>query len=145
MNQKTIDEYQGWLKETSWYGHAGEHNAKEMAYLMLGLSGETGELADAFKKIVREVGFDSKEGFEALMKEQKLELIDELGDVMWYMAQICNYFGVNLTTLMAFNAAKLHRRLADNYKYQDTPWPFSDPMLSLENVDNARSLTKRYG
>ena len=144
MSQKAIDEYQQFLKDTSWYAHAGERNAKEMAYLVLGLVGEAGEFADEFKKIVREAGFDNEEGCRALIAEGRLHLIDELGDVLWYLVHLCDQLGINIVSLMAHNTHKLHDRLEHNEDWhEDVKWPFSDPFMSKANVGNARLLTNK--
>ena len=145
MSQKTLDEYQAWIADTSWYQHAGERNSKEAAYLVLGLCGESGEFADEFKKIVREIGFDDLEGYKDLVGENQLHLIDELGDVLWYLVQLCSILGISLEKLMAFNAYKLTHRLAENYRYEEIAWPFSDPMLAEHNVDNMRKLLTKGG
>ncbi len=142
MSQRTIDEYQAYLKETSYYQHAGERNAKEFAYLTLGLTGEAGEFADEFKKIIRAIGFDDPQAFREMSRENRLHLIDELGDVLWYLVHLTDQLGMNLTSLMAFNAYKLHERIRSMEDYTGPlVWPFTDPMLSESNVETSRQLT----
>ena len=54
---------------------------------IFGLSGETGEVCEKFKKILRD-----KHG--KLSPEDKSEIVKELGDVLWYLAAISRYMGV---------------------------------------------------
>ena len=64
---KVAQEYLKFQKDTRWFKHAGEGNAPELSYLMLGLAGEAGEAADEFKKIVRLCGQKDDIRFKALM------------------------------------------------------------------------------
>ena len=80
-------------------------NLSEAGFLekVLGLSGETGETADKVKKIIRD-----KQG--AYTEEDKGEIVKELGDVLWYLAGIARYLGVDLETVAKGNLAKLEDR-----------------------------------
>lgn len=70
----------------------------------LGLTGEAGEFADGIKKIVRRGHCVSKE-----------KLIEELGDVLWYVAEAASAIGVNLSDVAAQNIAKLQKRYPDGF------------------------------
>lgn len=70
---------------------------------ILGLSGESGEVAEKFKKILRD-----KNG--KISDEDKLEIIKELGDVLWYVATISRYLNVSLETVANTNLEKLTSR-----------------------------------
>ena len=72
---------------------------------VLGLSGETGEVADKVKKIIRD-----KEG--KISAKDSLDLAKELGDVLWYLATSARYLGLSLDEIAASNIAKLESRLA---------------------------------
>jgi NTP pyrophosphatase (non-canonical NTP hydrolase) len=69
----------------------------------LGLTGEAGEVADIIKKHA----YPSKQG-DGLDTEARL--LDELGDVLWYLAILAQGLGVNLETTAAHNIAKLVQR-----------------------------------
>lgn len=43
------------------------------------------------------------------------KFVDELGDVLWYAAQLCNAVGVSLSDVMRKNLAKLQARYPDRY------------------------------
>ena len=82
----------------------------------LGLSGEVGELNDMIKKwVFHEKPFDEEHAKK------------ELGDVMWYVAMMCESFGWNLDEIMQMNVDKLKARypkgfdveLANNRKEGD--------------------------
>jgi NTP pyrophosphatase (non-canonical NTP hydrolase) len=78
-----------------------KHN--ELFHLLLGLVGETGEIAEKAKKIVRDRDSDfSQWDAEDLKKE--------LGDSLWYIAVIADYFGIPLDDVAQLNIAKLADR-----------------------------------
>lgn len=133
---QTPGEYEKFLKDTSWYKHAGHNDSGELAYLALGLAGETGEFVDQVKKIVRVSGFDNYNEFRRIMAEHgvKAKLIDELGDVLWYMTRIMDVLNVDAYELMVRNTFKLFQRLKDKPEFENLEWPFSDPFISWENV-----------
>lgn len=73
-------------------------------YPFLGLTGETGEVLELVKKGYRKGG----ENWEAHVDEQKL--LDELGDVLWYVTRCCQVFDCTLEFLMESNMEKLRKR-----------------------------------
>ena len=77
-------------------------------YPTLGLVGEAGELAEKVKKLMRD-----KQMFtpSEVTDDVKAEILKELGDVMWYTAQLATEFGVDLDAVAAQNIEKLHSRL----------------------------------
>ena len=75
-----------------------------LVYPTLGLANEAGEVAGKIKKIFRDKGGQvSEEDREAL----KLEL----GDVLWYLTQICTELNLTLQEVAAANLEKLFSRL----------------------------------
>ena len=71
----------------------------------MGLSGEAGEVADKVKKVLRDRGglFD-----DAIRAEIALEL----GDVLWYVAQLASELGYELEDVANQNLQKLRDRSA---------------------------------
>lgn len=76
----------------------------ELFHLLLGLCGESGEIAEKAKKIIR----DKDSDFSQWDKE---DIIKELGDVMWHVAVIADYFDISLGEIGEKNIAKLADRL----------------------------------
>lgn len=75
----------------------------ELFHLVLGLGGEAGEIAEKFKKWVRDQ--DSDEG-----KIDRDDMKKELGDVLWYIAVLAKYLDIDFEDLAAFNVEKLASR-----------------------------------
>jgi len=76
----------------------------ELFHLLLGLCGEAGEIAEKAKKIVR----DHDSDFSKLDKD---DLKKELGDVLWHVAVVSDYFGIELEAVGDTNIKKLASRL----------------------------------
>ena len=70
----------------------------------LGLAGESGEVLDIIKKWV----FHEKE-------LDKDHLKKEIGDVMWYVAMLCESFDFNIDEILKINVCKLKSRYPDGF------------------------------
>ena|SRR5688572_16052590 len=75
-----------------------------LTYPVLGMLNEAGEFTGKFKKIFRDKG-------GVIDEETRLALRDELGDVLWYMTQICTNLGFSLDELASANLEKVLSRL----------------------------------
>lgn len=82
---------------------------------VLGLSGETGEVADHIKKHL----------FQGHDLDQD-HLIEELGDICWYIAIMAEGLGIDLEAVMQRNIDKLKKRYPDGF----------DPERSINRGDN---------
>jgi NTP pyrophosphatase (non-canonical NTP hydrolase) len=98
-----FSEYQKLSKRTAIYPQIG-HN---VAYPTLGLAGETGEVADKVKKIFRDQGGE-------ITDENREDISGELGDVLWYLAQIASELNLDLSAVAQKNLDKLMSRLERN-------------------------------
>lgn len=76
-------------------------------YVALGLTSEAGEVAGAIKKAVRDESGEVTE-------QRRHDVVDELGDVLWYAARVAESVGATLGECADVNVAKVHRRLANN-------------------------------
>ncbi|GGM94053.1 hypothetical protein GCM10007092_04190 [Thermus composti] len=94
----TLDAYQKEAQKTALYPEA-----YRLLYPTLGLVGEAGELANKVKKILRDHG-------GTLPEETREALILELGDVLWYVAQVATDLGVSLEAVAERNLKKLRSR-----------------------------------
>lgn len=101
--------------ETAIYPGAGTNSNEELSYLGLGIAGESGELVDIIKKIVR-MGPPDKLSAEdhAALAGLNAKLIDELGDVFWYLAQLMRVYNFDLQSVLRQNMVKLQDRYGNN-------------------------------
>ena len=73
---------------------------KGLEYTALGLTGEAGEYANKVKKVLR----DGPAAYNVMQLE------DELGDVLWYLAACAEEIGTPLSVIAQRNLAKLSAR-----------------------------------
>ncbi len=74
-----------------------------LVYPTLGLTNEAGEFAGKVKKIFRD-----KQG--QISDEDRAALQSELGDVLWYLTQICTQLDLSLADVAAANVTKVLSR-----------------------------------
>jgi len=94
-----ISDYQQRSRATAVYPGAGEN----LTYPALGLCGEAGECAEKVKKTIRDDGGVLSDG-------RRAALAAELGDVLWYVAQLATEAGLDLDEIAEDNLAKLLSR-----------------------------------
>ncbi len=95
-----IDEYQEFTRTTAIYPKADTGEVEALAYVALGLAGESGEIANKVKKLLRDG--DSM--------QLRTAIATELGDVCWYVARLADELAVSLSGVIAANRAKLSDR-----------------------------------
>ena len=78
-----------------------------LAYTSLGLAGEAGEIANKVKKVYRDNDGE-------LTRQAQADLMDELGDVLWYVAALATEIGYDLDDVAAHNLEKLAARKSRN-------------------------------
>ena len=78
-------------------------NSLGVYYTLIGLFGESGEIAEKIKKIIRD-----KEGI--ISEQDKGELSKELGDVLWYLTALADELGLSLEEIAKENIVKLDSR-----------------------------------
>jgi NTP pyrophosphatase (non-canonical NTP hydrolase) len=94
-----FSEYQRLSRETAVYPHLGDN----LVYPALGLCGEAGETAEKIKKAIRDDG-------GILTDERREAVAAELGDVLWYAAQLATEAGLELEAIAEANLGKLASR-----------------------------------
>ena len=99
----TLSDYQQNSKKTAIYPNVGSN----FVYPTLGLAGEAGEVADKIKKILRD-----KNG--QINDTDRQEIGKELGDVLWYVAQMATELNLPLDEIAQNNLTKLLSRLDRN-------------------------------
>lgn len=75
-----------------------------LVYCILGLSGESGEVAEKLKKLIRDQGSE-------MTPEFKEAVAKELGDVLWYVTNAAVELGLSLEYVAQKNNEKLLARL----------------------------------
>ncbi len=80
------------------------HTDHAIVYPTLGLVNEAGEVAGKVKKIFRDKG-------GVIGPEEREALKQELGDVLWYLTQICTDLDLTLAEVAEANIVKLFDRL----------------------------------
>ena len=93
-----MNEYQHMAARTALYP-----KEQGIEYTSLGLVGEAGEIANQVKKIIRD-----DEG--RLTADRRNNIVDELGDVLWYVANLAREVDCDLEYIANDNIAKLARR-----------------------------------
>ena len=94
-----LPDYQTRSRATAVYPGRGDN----LLYPTLGLCGEAGEAAEKVKKAIRDDG-------GILTGERREALAGELGDVLWYLAQLATEAGLDLDEIAEANLAKLRSR-----------------------------------
>lgn len=118
----TLDEYQEAAHTTVMYegglnhfsqrvtdledGYAALMDYGSLAYATLKLNGEAGEVAELIGKALRDDG-----GVISMERSAKLE--KEVGDVLWYVAELCTIMGWSFSELASKNLQKLAKRKDD--------------------------------
>ena len=92
------NDYQKKTLETAIYPQAGSGSPIELYYLGLGIASEAGEVAGKIKKIIRDGSLDT------------VAIVQEVGDVLWYAARLCDALGFELEDVLQLNYAKLTKR-----------------------------------
>ena len=93
-----FDEYQKRAGQTAIYPKQG----KNLYYPTMGLVGEAGEIANKVAKIMR--------GDKKPSKKWKKDLGKEIGDVLWFSAQLATELDISLLDIAEENIKKLKSR-----------------------------------
>ena len=93
-----LSEYQRLSRRTAEYPREAW-----LAYPALGLAGEAGEVAEHAKKAIRDDGGE-------VSPERRAAMSKELGDVLWYVAQLASELELELEDVAQANLDKLLSR-----------------------------------
>ncbi len=104
MSKLTLNEYQEYASRTSGAGGNGE---RRLIIAALGLAGEAGEFANMVKKLTAH-GHD-------IPTET---LAEELGDVLWYIAEAATAIGIQLGDIGNDNVEKLRQRYPQGFSQE---------------------------
>ncbi len=99
-----LKEYQKFCKQTA----KGFPSANEEIFCWAcGLTGEAGDVASCIKKTFAHDN-DQREGIK-----------ENIGDTMWYLAMICNFFGWDMEEVVQQNMNKLKKRFPNGFTEKD--------------------------
>ena len=73
-------------------------------HAVLGINSEAGELAGLFQK-----GY---QGHEVRIED----VIKETGDILWFIAELCDMYGIKMQTVAEENIAKLMKRYPEGFE-----------------------------
>jgi len=99
-----INEYQ---KEAMKSLNPSLNNDEVLLNGVMGLCGESGEVIDILKKHL-------SQGHELNIEK----MIEELGDVAWYLAETAYALGVDLDTVLNNNLIKLSKRYPEGFNVE---------------------------
>lgn len=106
MNEMSFNDYQRDAKRTA---RTDLDFQTRLAVAGLGLVGEAGEAADAIKKHLGQ-------GHEL----DTLRILGELGDVLWYLAELATILDADLSAVASLNQAKLAIRYRDSFTAEES-------------------------
>jgi NTP pyrophosphatase (non-canonical NTP hydrolase) len=95
-----FNDYQSKSRKTAGYPAIGH----PVIYPTLGLVNEAGEVAGKIKKVFRDQDGE-------ISQETRQALKAELGDVLWYLAQVATELDLTLDEVAEYNITKLYDRL----------------------------------
>lgn len=103
MDNKILElkKYQKLVKTTAKSDFKNKYD--EIANWGLGVSGEAGDLAGCIKKTIYH------------NNNQIAGIRENVGDTMWYLAMICNFYGWDFEEILAENIKKLKKRYSKGF------------------------------
>ena len=124
MSSMTFDQYAERRRKT--IRGLPKDEMERLSYAFSGLAGETGEVHEAFKRLLV-IGIHPREGESETTKSLRAslgwQLVDELGDVLWYLADVADQIrplypkapeqaGVTLESIARVNLVKVEDKYA---------------------------------
>lgn len=94
-------------------------------HMIIGISTEAGELLDAYKK-----------NFAYNKPLDKINVAEEIGDQMWYIANLCRILNLNLEEILQNNIDKLRARY---------PEKFTEEKANNRNLEEERKILNKLG
>ena len=85
-----------------------QYSDMDAIHMVLGMTTEVGEIVDVYKKNL------------AYCKPMDLTNVkEEIGDLMWYISELCNYHGWQLEDILQTNIDKLRSRFPNKFNSKD--------------------------
>lgn len=110
IREQTFDDYQIRAGQTAIY--PGREVGGGLAYLGLKLTGEAGEVSEKIGKLISsgKIKLDDGGSIRALSVDEVTAIARELGDVLWYISELANQIGFDLSEIARMNLSKLDDR-----------------------------------
>jgi NTP pyrophosphatase (non-canonical NTP hydrolase) len=105
IKKLNIKKYQQLVKRTAKGSY--KRKSDEIVNWGLGVSGEAGDLAGCIKKTI----FHNN--------DQTQGVRENVGDTMWYLAMICNYYDWDFEEVLAENIEKLSKRYSKGFSAKE--------------------------
>ena len=122
----TLDDYQRKAQQTDRIPSPDSDSIRSLVIPMLGLAGETGQLLSEYKKHLRDG--DAHRLFRDRVSE-------ELGDLLWYVANVASKFNLPLSDVAKSNLEKTRARWATARK---------DPLQFDASLPEGERLPRRF-
>ncbi|MDO8524713.1 MAG: nucleoside triphosphate pyrophosphohydrolase family protein [bacterium] len=103
---KFLDEYQKFCQWSALPPGEVIDKEKEIMWWGLGVAGEAGDIAGCIKKTVGH------------KNDQTAGIKENLGDTLWYIAMICNFYGWDLQEVIEGNIEKVKKRYPNGFDYK---------------------------
>ena len=107
-----ISKFDSHVRDKAKFYNPKKHGIPPEIYGSLAMCGEAGELAGKIKKLWRD-----DDG--VVSDERKAAILDELGDILWYLTYTGHGFGYTLADIMHRNVIKLNGRRRRNVQKGD--------------------------
>jgi NTP pyrophosphatase (non-canonical NTP hydrolase) len=98
-----INDYSNQAISTMTNDHTYGDFSPQLVAQLFGLVGESGEIAEKVKKIIRD-----KNG--KINDDDRIELLKEIGDVLWYVNAVADMLGSSLEEVAQMNLDKVLSR-----------------------------------
>lgn len=103
-----FDTYQKNARSQKFYRN--DQTFPKGSYPIIGLVGEIGEVAEKVKKLYRDNNGE-------ITPEFKKNLTKELGDVLWYLSDLCSDFDISLDNVAEINQNKIASRIKNGTQH----------------------------
>lgn len=104
VQNNSLKEYQKLCKLTAKKFDTSE---KEILTWGLGIAGEAGDVASCIKKTF------------VHNNDQRTGIKENIGDTLWYVAMICNFFGWDMQEILNENLEKLKKRYPNGFTIEN--------------------------
>ncbi|QBG78726.1 putative pyrophosphatase [Acinetobacter phage vB_AbaS_D0] len=126
--------------------HTDDAQVRDLIHSIIGINTEGGELAERLDAILarKEESALSGENMTSIISdEDKVNLFEELGDVLWYIAIGAEALGVTLDQIMFANLDKLKKRFPE--KFTEAAANNRDIEAEQNNLENNLTQSADWG